>query len=312
MGSDVGAWMKLYVDRFEGGTRHMSALEVGIYIRLLIYSWGAEGCPVDERRLARIAGVSDEEFAGAWEIVGEKWEERSGKLVQAAQERVREEQTARKKAAQEGGRKGGLKTQAKRRSSKATGDATSKAGSEPSSNASSNPSSSGQANSKQTPKQKSSGRGRGLGVNSESKPLEVEASLAPREQTTTTPATWEELLPSLAPTLDTPEVRDACALYARHREEDPGLRPWVGAPCERDMAAIGRGLPKPSEAAACITEAVGNWKTFKDGWIRNWLVRHREDAETEGPRESAAEAWLREVQAERAAAAAKETQECTE
>jgi uncharacterized protein YdaU (DUF1376 family) len=46
-----------FPDDFLGGTYHLEAESVGIYVRLLCYQWSNGSIPEDENQLARIAGV---------------------------------------------------------------------------------------------------------------------------------------------------------------------------------------------------------------------------------------------------------------
>ena len=102
----TGAWMKLYLDAFKGGTGHMSPAELGAYTRLLLHGWDNGGIPTDLRRMARIAGMDFAEFEVAWEdALREKFSPHPDdpkRLVNAKQETVRGEQekhVAQRKAA---------------------------------------------------------------------------------------------------------------------------------------------------------------------------------------------------------------------
>lgn len=50
-------WMPLYVGDYLADTRHLSTEEHGIYFLLILHYWRTGGLPVDDTRLARIAGV---------------------------------------------------------------------------------------------------------------------------------------------------------------------------------------------------------------------------------------------------------------
>jgi len=103
----ISAWMKLFPDRFGGGTRHMSLAEVGAYIRLLCHAWDAGGIPDNPARLARICGCSLEELEEVWPLVSEKWEPGpAGQLVNKPQEECRRQQETAHKKASEAGRRG--------------------------------------------------------------------------------------------------------------------------------------------------------------------------------------------------------------
>src|ERR1700758_3389607 len=49
-------WMPLYIGDFLADTMHLGATETGIYIRLLMHCWQHESIPLDDYKLARIAG----------------------------------------------------------------------------------------------------------------------------------------------------------------------------------------------------------------------------------------------------------------
>ncbi len=108
----IRAWEKWWVDRFETSTRSWSVAEVGVYIRLLNYSWIKRGIPDDEARLARICGCTEEEFTPLWRTVHQKWSahpDRAGDLVQRFQEKVRAEQLGLHDKRVEAGKKGGYR-----------------------------------------------------------------------------------------------------------------------------------------------------------------------------------------------------------
>lgn len=73
-----------HIGDFLSGTMHMDTLEKGAYIMLLLahYQVGETGLPNDDKKLARIAGVSGKIWSRIKETVTEKFEERNGFLVQ--------------------------------------------------------------------------------------------------------------------------------------------------------------------------------------------------------------------------------------
>lgn len=95
---------QLYVDDFLGGTLHMSAEEVGIYIRLLCCQW-SHG-PLSERHVRACGGNTE---AGRF-VVEEKFVKTDAGYVNQRLENVRNLREIRKDAAS----KGGSKTQANR------------------------------------------------------------------------------------------------------------------------------------------------------------------------------------------------------
>ena len=57
-------WMPFYVADYLKDTRHLSTLEHGAYMLLLMSAWAGGGVlPLDERRLRRIAGMDEGEWA---------------------------------------------------------------------------------------------------------------------------------------------------------------------------------------------------------------------------------------------------------
>jgi uncharacterized protein YdaU (DUF1376 family) len=56
------AWMPLYVGDYLGDTKRLTTLEHGAYMLLIMDYWRNGGLPDDDQRLARIAGLSDDEW----------------------------------------------------------------------------------------------------------------------------------------------------------------------------------------------------------------------------------------------------------
>jgi uncharacterized protein YdaU (DUF1376 family) len=52
------AWMPLYIGDYKRDTGHLTTLEHGAYLLLIMHYWEKGPLPNDDRRLAKIAGVS--------------------------------------------------------------------------------------------------------------------------------------------------------------------------------------------------------------------------------------------------------------
>jgi uncharacterized protein YdaU (DUF1376 family) len=62
-------WMPLYVGSFIKKTSHLSALETGAYILLILSYWANGGLPTDDKRLARIAKLTDREWMASRDVL---------------------------------------------------------------------------------------------------------------------------------------------------------------------------------------------------------------------------------------------------
>lgn len=58
-------WMPLYIADYLRKTTHLGALESGAYLHLIMDYWQNDGLPDDDRKLARIAKLTDREWKAA-------------------------------------------------------------------------------------------------------------------------------------------------------------------------------------------------------------------------------------------------------
>lgn len=100
-------WMPFYVADYLADTGHLSTLEHGAYLLLIMHYWQNGALPEDERKLARICRLPPEEWEAAREtlagLFGEGWRH---KRIEAELAETRERYRRRAEA----GRKGGLAT----------------------------------------------------------------------------------------------------------------------------------------------------------------------------------------------------------
>lgn len=67
-------WMPIYVADYLADTGHLSAAEHGAYLMLIMHYWANGGLPCDDRKLARIARMSDREWSKARPTIVEFFE----------------------------------------------------------------------------------------------------------------------------------------------------------------------------------------------------------------------------------------------
>src|SRR5690606_29918363 len=68
--------LPLWTDAYLADTRHLSTVEHGAYLLLLMEAWRRPSCslPDDDRLLARLAGLSDDEWLKIKGIVLDFWQ----------------------------------------------------------------------------------------------------------------------------------------------------------------------------------------------------------------------------------------------
>ncbi len=104
-------FMPTYVSDILGSTkvREMVGFEPHVYLFLLAIQWSfkGEGLPTDDRRLAKLAGLSAEEWESVRGIIDTCFEERDGRLFNARCHELWEEKKAKVAQASEAGKKSG-------------------------------------------------------------------------------------------------------------------------------------------------------------------------------------------------------------
>jgi uncharacterized protein YdaU (DUF1376 family) len=64
-------WMPLYVADYLADTAHLTAAESGAYLHLIMHYWLNNGLPDDDKKLARIARMTDKEWRAAKTTIAE-------------------------------------------------------------------------------------------------------------------------------------------------------------------------------------------------------------------------------------------------
>lgn len=84
MSKETSAWMPLYVSDYLKGTMHLSTMEHGAYLLLIMHAWTHDGAlPANEVRLARIAGMTPKEWKASREVILEFFEVHEGGIRHA-------------------------------------------------------------------------------------------------------------------------------------------------------------------------------------------------------------------------------------
>lgn len=95
-------WMPLYVADYLGDTGHLSTIEHGAYLLLIMHYWQTGSIPDDERKLARIARMTGEQWADVRDTMadmfGEGWTHKRIEAELAHAEQVISKRSAAAKA----------------------------------------------------------------------------------------------------------------------------------------------------------------------------------------------------------------------
>jgi uncharacterized protein YdaU (DUF1376 family) len=93
-------WMPFWVGDYLADTRHLSTIEHGAYLLLMMHYWQHDGLPNDDRKLARIAGLSLKQWATYRPTLAEFFDDewRHGRLQHELSVSLEKSVTARVKA----------------------------------------------------------------------------------------------------------------------------------------------------------------------------------------------------------------------
>jgi uncharacterized protein YdaU (DUF1376 family) len=69
------AWMPLYVDDYLADTGHLTALEHGAYMLMIMHYWQKGGLPTDERMIARVARLNADQWAESRDVLAMLFED---------------------------------------------------------------------------------------------------------------------------------------------------------------------------------------------------------------------------------------------
>lgn len=69
------AWMPLYVDDYLADTGHLTALEHGAYMLMIMHYWQKGGLPEDERMIARVARLSADQWSESRDVLAMLFED---------------------------------------------------------------------------------------------------------------------------------------------------------------------------------------------------------------------------------------------
>ena len=101
-------WFKMHARDFLAAedVPLMSLAERGAYITLMCYAWNDGSLPADNAKLARLCGVTEEEFNGVWPALKPCFEKKSKRLVHPGLEHERRNALQQKQKLSAAGKKG--------------------------------------------------------------------------------------------------------------------------------------------------------------------------------------------------------------
>ncbi len=96
MSNKTDIWMPLYIGDYLAATTHLSAIESGGYLHLLMHQWKNGSLPASEEALRRIARIDLDAWSNAWAMLSGFFDHASGFPVQLRLEAIRTEWTEKK------------------------------------------------------------------------------------------------------------------------------------------------------------------------------------------------------------------------
>jgi uncharacterized protein YdaU (DUF1376 family) len=105
------AWMPLYIADYIADTQHLGALEHGAYLMLIMHYWRVGSLPNDDKKLARIAKVTDREWRAIRGTIADLFDGNwTHKRIDFELEKARRKSEARADAGKRGGEANALKS----------------------------------------------------------------------------------------------------------------------------------------------------------------------------------------------------------
>lgn len=115
MADKTDTWMPLYVADYLKDTQHLSTQEHGAYLLLIMYAWSHDGLlPGDEKRVARIAGLTPKEWKNSRDVMLEFFTKKSDGFRHKRVEKERARASALNEQRREAGRASAAKRAAEK------------------------------------------------------------------------------------------------------------------------------------------------------------------------------------------------------